>query len=129
MLRHARCCAGHPRTSPSKRVGRLCIHPGERTERHPVYRGDERSCAASLRTSEWIGRRFYQEAFDQTSGLLRTSRNNSGCDPARAQLEALVAKMESKIDTGRQSRMERSIRDDHLRVPATVRAIKQGPGT
>ena len=47
-LRKLVCGAGHPRTSPSERVGRSAPNG-------ILYiAGDERSCAANLRASEWL---------------------------------------------------------------------------
>jgi hypothetical protein len=55
---------------------------------------------------------FTKKIFGQTSCLLRTSRNDSGGDPARTQYQALVAQVESQINLGRPSGMERSVRLD-----------------
>src|SRR2546429_5821561 len=59
---------------------------------------------------------FYEEVLCQAARLLRALRRYSGCYPTRTQHQALVTQMESEIDTGQQSGLERSIRFDHLRT-------------
>jgi hypothetical protein len=61
-----------------------------------------------------IVRRTYEHRNGLVAGFTKNITRRFS-DPARAQHEALVAKVESKIDTGRQSRMERSLRDDRLK--------------
>jgi hypothetical protein len=114
--RHGRACPGHPRPSSSAYDRWLCLYSGARTERRLVRGSYERPRPKDLRTSEWPDRRIYEEVFRQMPCLLRTSRRNSSCDPTRTQHQASVAKMESKVDTGRQSGLGRSVRFDHLRA-------------
>src|SRR5712692_10331083 len=61
-------------------------------------------------------RGIYEAVFCQAARLLRALRRYSGGDTTRTQHQALVAKMESEIDTGQQSELERAIRFDHLRT-------------
>ena len=57
---------------------------------------------------------IYEKVFRQAPSLLRALRGHSDGDPTRTQYEALVAKMESTLDTGQQSGMERFVRFDRL---------------